>query len=151
MILPYIPHLASLTQHYSPPFRTSEGAAFSTQMRVGIFRTKVDLKKIKWRNRIRSFEGAEYSTQVSAPVASPPPERRFRKVFPFPFFPLPHHLPIRAFYNVFIGAEDANRHAPITPCVPCQHKCAANWGATTKIRTTGAPVRDSKGFTDFRE
>lgn len=30
-------------------------------------------------------------------VASPPPERRFRKVFPSPFFPLPHHLPIRAF------------------------------------------------------
>ncbi len=66
-----IPHLASLAQHYSPPFRTSEGAAFSTQVRVGIFRTKVDLNKLKWRNRIRSFEGAEYSTQVSAPAYFP--------------------------------------------------------------------------------
>ena len=79
VILPYIPHLASLTQHYSPPFRTSEGAAFSTQVRVGIFRTKVDLKKLKWRNRIRSFEGAEYSTQVSAP--------RERTLFPPPSLP----------------------------------------------------------------
>ncbi len=48
-------------------FELVTGAAFSTQVRVGIFRTKVDLRKLKCRNRIQSCEGAEYSTQVSAP------------------------------------------------------------------------------------
>ncbi len=37
------------------------------------FRTKVDIKKWKWKRRNRSLEGAEYSIQVSAPHHSQPP------------------------------------------------------------------------------
>ncbi len=38
-------------------------------MRVGNFRTKVDMKIWKSESRNRSLDGAEYSTQVSAPVS----------------------------------------------------------------------------------
>ncbi len=62
---------------YIPPFRTSEGAAFSTQVRVEIFRTKVNISKWKWEKIIRSLEGAEYSTQVSAPFPSTPEATRY--------------------------------------------------------------------------
>ena len=55
---------------FSFPFWPTEGAAFWTQLKElrDFFRTEVNTKKWKLKNRIRSLEGAQNSTQVGAPV-----------------------------------------------------------------------------------